>query len=76
MAAANELRFVGEHWHAGPHGIPILDGTTAWMLGRIIDVHPVHDNAVVILEIEEGELGDADEALLYHERAYMKPSSL
>jgi flavin reductase (DIM6/NTAB) family NADH-FMN oxidoreductase RutF len=76
MAAANELRFVGEDWHPGPYGIPILHGATAWMLGRIIDVHPVHDNAVVIVEIEEGELGDADDALLYHERTYMKPGSL
>ena len=76
MAAATELRFAGEHWHPGPRGIPILDGATAWMLGRIIAVHPARDNAVVIVEIEQGELGDADEALLYHERTYMKPGSL
>jgi len=76
MAAANTLRFVGEQWHPGPYGVPILDGATAWMLGHIIAVHPAHDNAVVIVEIEHGELGDADEALLYHERAYMKPRSL
>jgi flavin reductase (DIM6/NTAB) family NADH-FMN oxidoreductase RutF len=76
MAAANELRFVGGHWHPGPQGIPILDGATAWLLGRVIAVYPAHGNAVVIVEIEQGELGEADDALLYHERAYRKPGSL
>lgn len=76
MAADHDVRFAGEHWHAGPYGVPILDGVTAWMLGRIIEVHPVHDNAVVVVEIETGELGDEDDALLYHERQYMKPIGL
>jgi len=73
MAAANEVRFAGDHWKSGPHGVPILDDVTAWMLGRIIEVHPVHNNAVVVVEIENGALGAEDDALLYHERRYFKP---
>lgn len=76
MAADRDLRFAGENWHAGPHGIPILDGVTAWMIGRIITVLPVHNNAVIVVEIEGGELGDEDDALLYHERRYLKPGAL
>lgn len=76
MAADRDARFSGNHWHPGPAGIPILDGATAWMLGRIIEVHPVHGSAVVVVEIEDGQLGADDEALLYHERAYMKPTGL
>jgi flavin reductase (DIM6/NTAB) family NADH-FMN oxidoreductase RutF len=76
LAGDNALRFVGDHWTAGPHGVPVLSDVTAWMVGRIIEVHPVHNNAVVIVQIEEGALGDEDEALLYHERTYMKPSGL
>lgn len=76
MAAARDLRFEGEHWHEGLHGVPILGGVTAWMLGTIIDVHPVHDNAVIVAQIETGQLGDEDEALLYHERSYMRPRAL
>jgi len=56
--------------------VPILTGATAWMLGRIIEVHPVHNNAVVVVQIETGELGDADEALVYHERRYMTPAEI
>jgi len=76
LAADNSVRFVGDHWAPGPHGVPVLTDVTAWMVGRIIEVHPVHNNAVVIVQIEQGELGVEDQALLYHERAYMKPSEL
>lgn len=76
MAADHDVRFAGEHWHHGPYGVPVLDGATAWMLGRIVSVHEVHHNAVVVVEIVGGELGDEDEALLYHERTYMRPADL
>lgn len=73
MAADHDLRFVGEHWHEGPHGVPILEDVTAWMLGSIVAVHPVHNNAVIVVQIETGSLGEEDDALLYHERRYFKP---
>ena len=76
MAADRELRFAGEHFVDGPHGIPVLVDVTAWMLGRIIEVHPVYGNAVVVVEIVDGELGPEDAALLYHEREYQRPVSL
>lgn len=75
MAGDHDLRFAGEHWHPGPGGLPVLEGVTAWMVGRIIAVHPVHQNAVVVVEIEDGALGDPDEALLYHERQYLRPGT-
>jgi flavin reductase (DIM6/NTAB) family NADH-FMN oxidoreductase RutF len=76
LAADNSVRFEGEHWAPGPHGVPILKDVTAWMVGHIIEVHPVHNNAVVVVQIEEGALGEEDDALLYHERTYMRPGGL
>ena len=76
LAADNSVRFVGEHWSPGPHGVPVLADVTSWMLATIIEVHPVHDNAVIVVRIEDGALGEHDEALLYHERTYMRPSAL
>ncbi|MGV8911098.1 MAG: flavin reductase family protein [Rhodoglobus sp.] len=76
MAADHDLRFVGEHWHADESGLPLLDGATAVAIGHIVDVHPVHNNAVVVVEIDRGILGEEDEALIYHERAYMRPAAL
>ena len=76
MAADRDLRFQHEQWHEGQGGVPILDGVTAWMLGSIIEVHPVFANAVIVARIEDGALGDEDDALLYHERTYMTPRAL
>jgi flavin reductase (DIM6/NTAB) family NADH-FMN oxidoreductase RutF len=73
MAADNSLRFVGDHWRPGPHGIPIIQDVTGWMLGRIVERVPVHNNAVVVVQIEDGELGEPDEALVYHERSFRRP---
>lgn len=70
MAADATKRFEGDHWHVGPHGLPVIDGVTAWMTGTIIGRMPLHNNAVVAVQIEEGALGEDDEALLYHERTF------
>ena len=76
LAADNSVRFDGDHWSPGPHGVPILEGVTSWMLGSIVEVHPVANNAVVVVQIEVGELGDEDDALVYHEREYHRPQKL
>jgi flavin reductase (DIM6/NTAB) family NADH-FMN oxidoreductase RutF len=76
LAGDHELRFVGDHWAPGPYGVPILEGVTSWMLGRIVEVHPINDSAVIIVRIETGALGPADEALLYHERTYRSPGEV
>lgn len=66
-------RFTGDHWRAGPHGLPLLNDVTAWMVGRIIERVPVADAAIVAVEIEQGALGGPDDALIYHERRYTRP---
>jgi flavin reductase (DIM6/NTAB) family NADH-FMN oxidoreductase RutF len=73
LAGDNSLRFEGAHWAPGPYGVPILEGVTSWMLGRVLEVHPVHNNAVIVVQVETGALGPEDEALLYHERTYRAP---
>jgi flavin reductase (DIM6/NTAB) family NADH-FMN oxidoreductase RutF len=76
MAGDRDRRFAAEQFVTGPLGIPVLVDVTAWMLGRIIEVHPVHGNAVVVVQIEGGKLGAEDAALLYHEREYQTPVQL
>ena len=73
LAGDNSVRFDGDHWTAGPHTVPLLTGVTAWMLGRILEVVPVHPHAVIVVENEDGGLGSEDHALLYHERTYLRP---
>jgi flavin reductase (DIM6/NTAB) family NADH-FMN oxidoreductase RutF len=73
LAGPYEKRFTAENWHPGPHGLPVLNGVTSWMVGRIVERVHVHNNAVVVVQVEEGSLGEDDEALLYHERTYRTP---
>lgn len=76
MARTASERFIGDHWNRGPHGLPILNDVTAWMSGRILQRVSVHNNAVVIVQIEAGELGADDAPLLYHEREYRTPGEI
>lgn len=73
MSLDAEHRFRGDHWSPGPHGLPLLRDVPAWMLCRIIGRYPVEESAVVVVEIEDGGLGDPDIPLLYHEREYWRP---
>lgn len=76
LSADNTRRFLGDHWYRGPHGLPIIKDVTAWMVARIVDRFPVHNSAVVVVQIEAGELGPEDAPLLYHERRYHRPTEL
>jgi flavin reductase (DIM6/NTAB) family NADH-FMN oxidoreductase RutF len=76
MAAAHDERFTGDHWRAGPDGVPQLLGVTAWMSGTVHEVHEIFASAVIVVRIDNGALGEEDEALLYHERTYMRPAAL
>lgn len=75
MAGPADERFVGDHWVLGPHDLPLLRGVPAWMVGRIVARVPVANNAVVVVEVEVGELGEYDEGLIYAERRYHRLGS-
>lgn len=76
MSGDNASRFIGDHWHMGDNGLPILDGVTTWMSGRIIERFSVHNSAVVVVQIEGGDIGADDEPLIYHERRYVRPGEI
>jgi flavin reductase (DIM6/NTAB) family NADH-FMN oxidoreductase RutF len=73
MSMDSSQRFIGDHWASGPLGIPRLHDVPAWMLARVIGRYPVERNAVIVVRIEDGGLGDEDAPLLYHEREYWRP---
>ncbi len=76
LAGDNAVRFEGDHWYRGPHDLPIIKDVTSFMVGRIVERFPVHNNAVVVVQIEQGGAGKDDSALLYHERTYLRPGDL
>jgi flavin reductase (DIM6/NTAB) family NADH-FMN oxidoreductase RutF len=76
MSGPMEQRFEGEHWHVGPHGLPVLNDVTSWLVGRIVRRVEIAESAVVIVEIEEGATEDDREALIYHDRKYHVPGAV
>jgi flavin reductase (DIM6/NTAB) family NADH-FMN oxidoreductase RutF len=57
-------------WRPGPHGVPILDGTVAWLVARVV-ARPVAGDHVVVLAEPLECLLEADELpLLYHNGRY------
>ncbi len=70
MAGPNDRRFDGEHWEAGPGGLPLIIGATAWMVGDVVAATPVANNIMIAVQIDQGGLGEPDEPLLYHERSF------
>jgi flavin reductase (DIM6/NTAB) family NADH-FMN oxidoreductase RutF len=70
MAAAHELRFLNDDWSRGSHDLPIFDNTSAVLIAKVREIHSVESNAVVIVEIQEGLIGDEADALIYHQRSY------
>jgi len=70
MAAAHELRFVDGDWSRGPRNLPVFNDVSAVLIAKVRELHSVESNAVVIVEIQEGLIGQETDALIYHQRSY------
>jgi flavin reductase (DIM6/NTAB) family NADH-FMN oxidoreductase RutF len=57
-------------WRPGPHGVPLLDGTLAWLVCRVVDRVPAGDHVVVLAQPLLAEYGGQDSPLLYHQGRY------
>lgn len=57
-------------WRAGPHGVPVLGGTLAWLMCRVVDRVAAGDHAVVLAEPLLAQHGSQDTPLLYHQGRY------
>lgn len=73
MAADHTQRFSGDDWKFGPEGLPVFDCATAIIICKIREVINVEQNAVVIADVVNGSVGEADNALLYYQRGYHSP---
>ncbi|MEC5192342.1 flavin reductase (DIM6/NTAB) family NADH-FMN oxidoreductase RutF [Arthrobacter sp. MP_M7] len=69
-------RFEGNHWEPGPHGVPILKDVAGWLIGKVQMRLSFENNAVVVVEVVEGEVGSGGAPLLYHSGAYGQPAPL
>ena len=70
MAGPKEERFSPDEWSTGPHGLPIFEGVSSVIIGKIRELHDVESNAVVIVDVIEGLIGAEQGGLVYHQRNY------
>jgi flavin reductase (DIM6/NTAB) family NADH-FMN oxidoreductase RutF len=52
-------------WHAGPRGLPILDGCPSWLAGKILTRHDLGDHIGFLLAPLEVQYVRSDEGIVY-----------
>ncbi|GIJ52434.1 flavin-dependent reductase [Virgisporangium aliadipatigenens] len=57
-------------WRRGPHGVPLLGGTVAWLVCRVVEIVPAGDHAIVLSEPVVGDHSPGAAPLVYHDGAY------
>jgi flavin reductase (DIM6/NTAB) family NADH-FMN oxidoreductase RutF len=69
-------RFEGDHWEDGPHGVPVLKDVAGWLIGEVQMRLSFENNAVVVVQVVDGQVGGEGSPLLYHGGAYGQPVPL
>jgi flavin reductase (DIM6/NTAB) family NADH-FMN oxidoreductase RutF len=70
FATSGVDRFADTAWRPGPHGVPVLDGTLAWLVCRVVQRVPAGDHVVVLAEPLLAQHSDEESPLLYHQGGY------
>ena len=73
MAADRNLRFAESDWGMIEPGVPVFEAATAVLIGKTREIHQIENNAIIVIEIIDGGVAQADDALLYNQRAYFTP---
>jgi flavin reductase (DIM6/NTAB) family NADH-FMN oxidoreductase RutF len=74
--ARTKERFAGDHWAHGPYDVPVLKDVAGWLIGKIQMRLSFENNAVVVVEVVEGQVGEDGSPLLYHSGTYGQPVPL
>ncbi|WP_284983865.1 flavin reductase family protein [Arthrobacter sp. efr-133-TYG-118] len=74
--ARTQERFEGDHWEPGPFDVPILKNVAGWLIGKIQMRLSFENNAIVVVEVVDGLVGEEDTPLLYHSGSYGQPVPL
>lgn len=53
-------------WHRGPHGVPVLDGASAWLIGRVVRRVRLGDHTGLVVAPVAGGRRRDDRPLMFH----------
>ncbi len=54
-------------WRHGPHGVPLLDAVSAWLVCRVVARVPAGDHHIVVAQALAGNPDGPGKPLLYHQ---------
>ncbi|MEU3458907.1 flavin reductase family protein [Streptomyces sp. NPDC006733] len=57
-------------WREGPHGVPLLDGVSAWLVCRVLARIPAGDHRIVVAQALAGDPTGPGGPLLYHQGGF------
>ncbi|HEY5836014.1 flavin reductase family protein [Streptomyces sp.] len=57
-------------WSPGPHGVPLLDGVSAWLVARVLSRVPAGDHRIVVAQAVAGDPHGPGRPLLYHDGGF------
>lgn len=63
-------RFLGTDWSRLPTGEPVLEGSAAWVRGRVVQRSAVGRSFLVSVLVLEATQGAPTSPLVYHDRTY------
>ena len=63
-------RFTGQNWRTGSSGVPVLNDALASLEGSIVDVKDVGSHSVLFVEINQIEVREDGESLVYFGRNF------
>jgi 3-hydroxy-9,10-secoandrosta-1,3,5(10)-triene-9,17-dione monooxygenase reductase component len=65
--------FCGASWHAGPTGLPLIDGAIATLECTVVETFSAGDHDLFIGRVDSLQQGSPDvEPLLYYRRRYLR----
>lgn len=71
-----EARFLPEHWHEGPGGLPILTGAVRALECRIVDRSVIGTHSTLAGEVFASVVQSDEPALLYHQGDFARSAPL
>jgi flavin reductase (DIM6/NTAB) family NADH-FMN oxidoreductase RutF len=57
-------------WRRGPHGVPLLEDVSAWLVGRVVARIPAGDHRIVVAQAIAGDPQGPGRPLLYHQGTF------
>jgi flavin reductase ActVB len=70
MATRGAEKFAGDHFAAGPRGLPLARDAVASFVCRLEQRHPGGDHSILIGAVEDVGLGDVGRAMVHFRRGF------